>query len=371
MKNLIIFHQNMVMGGVEKVTLNLLKNLDKTKFNIKLILIQNEGELLSQIPKDIEVIFLLKKNYVKNKNIIQKIYGYLFELLLINKKLKELLIQDDTIFLIMNARNFRLNICLKRYKNKKIGWIHGNILNDYGNILEKLNYKLFSQYNFIYNVSKEGEKDFNNKFQNLKHKSKYLYNSLDITKILELSEERIDIKEKYILTVGRLSFYDKGYDILIETISLLKKEGIDKKLYIIGDGEERERLEQEIKRLKLENNIFIKGFDKNPYKWMKNAELFVLSSRGEGLPTVLIEALTCGVPIVSTDCKCGPKEILSNGEYGVLVPVGDSIALKEGIKKVLLNEKLRKELKEKSLKRALDFSNEKIIKRLENEMLEL
>lgn len=371
MKKITLIHYDMVFGGVEKVLLNLLKNLDRQKFKIRLILFEKRGELLSELPEDIEIIFLNKKDSSNKKNILEKIIKTIKNTIDYKKQLKKILINKNDILLILNLRYWIINLSILNLKNKKIGWVHGNILNDYGNILEKLNYRLFSQYNLIYNVSKEGEKDFNNKFENLKNKSKYLYNSLDITKILKLSKEEIDVKENYIVAVGRLSTYDKGYDILIEAISLLKKEGIEKKLYIIGDGEEREKLEEEIKRLKLEKNIIIKGFDKNPYKWMKNAELFVLSSRGEGLPTVLIEALACETPIVSTDCKCGPSEILNNGEYGVLVSVENSEALKEGIKKILLNEKLKKELKEKSLKRALDFSNEKIIKQLENQILEL
>ncbi|MGL5963483.1 MAG: glycosyltransferase [Fusobacteriaceae bacterium] len=368
MKKITLIHHNMVFGGVEKVLLNFLKNLDRQKFQIKLILFEKEGELLNELPEDIEIIFLNKKDKSIKKNILEKIIKTVKNISNYKQQLKKILNDKTEVLLILNIRYWIINLTLLNLRNKKIGWIHGNILNDYGNILEKLNYKLFAQYNLIFNVSKEGKKDFDNKFKKLKNKSKYLYNSLDITKILELNKENLDIKEDYILTVGRLSIYDKGYDILIEAISLLKKEGINKKLYIIGDGKEREKLEKQIKNLNLEKNIFIKGFDKNPYKWMKNAEMFVLSSRGEGLPTVLIEALACEAPIVSTNCKCGPREILDNGEYGVLVPVGDSEALKEGIKKVLL---VQIKLKEKSLKRAKDFSNEKIIKQLENQILEL
>jgi glycosyltransferase involved in cell wall biosynthesis len=91
----------------------------------------------------------------------------------------------------------------------------------------------------------------------------------------------------------------------------------------LGEGKERPLLEELIKKLGLEHDVSLPGFVMNPYAYMARASLFVLSSRWEGLPTVLIEALCCGTPVVSTDCPSGPREILKDGQYGQLVPVGD------------------------------------------------
>ena len=362
-KNILIFHQNLVMGGVEKVTLNIIKNIDKNKFNIKLILVEKFGELLEEIPKDIEVVELLDKDYSIKNNILKYIL-YLKEIYIIRKKLKKI-IKDEDILLNMNMRNIRFNITLFQYKNKKIGWIHGNIMNDFGNFKERINYKLFYQYSIILNVSKEGTDDFNKKFPKLKNRTKTLYNSLDIEFIKKMSVSEKINKNNYLVSVGRLS-EEKGFDILIDSIKLLKDDGIDEKLYIIGEGNERDRLEEKIKKLNLEENVFLPGFNSNPYAILKNSKIYILSSRGEGLPTVLIEALACECPIISTDCKCGPREILNNGDYGLLVPVGDAMELKEGIKKMILDNNLRARFKEKSLERAYDFSNKKILKKLEN-----
>ncbi len=369
MKNIIVFHQNMVFGGVEKVTLNLIKNLNRNKFKVKLILVNLEGQLLKEIPENIEVISLLGVKKKDNKNKISKFFEKIIEIRLIKNKLKKI-IKDEDILLNMNLRNMRLNICLKKYKNKKIGWFHSTITSDIQTVLVKINYKLFKQYRFIYNVSKEGKKDFDRQFPDLESRSKVLYNSFDLDKIKEKSLEPLD-KSNYILAVGRLVNEHKGFDILIDAVKKLKMENIQVKLIIIGDGPDREKIENQIKNNSLEKEVFINGFDENPYKWMNKSKIFILSSNYEGLPTVLIEALACGIPIVSTNCKCGPSEILNNGEYGILVPVGNSEALKEGIKKVLLDKKLQKNLKEKSQKRALEFSNERVIKQLENQMLEL
>lgn len=362
MKKLVFLHKNLVIGGVEKVLLNLLKNLDKNKFQVKLILFEKEGDLISEIPNNINVIYLKQKFLLKNdiflirilKNIINAIF-YFFQL--------KNLIKEDEILLNINMRNCVANLSVFLFKNKKMGWIHGNILNDFGKISEKFNYKLFNQYSKIFNISKQGKRDFDNKFPRLKNKSELLYNSFDIEKIIKRSNEE-NIKEKdFLLTIGRLDF-EKGFDLLIDAIYLLKKDGIDEKLYIIGDGKERENLEKQIKKLNLENNVFLLGFKTNPYTWLKNSKLYILPSRGEGLPTVLIEALACQKAIISTNCLCGPSEILDNGKYGLLVEVENPSALKEGIKKFLLSKELKKNYENKALKRAYDFSNEKILKKL-------
>ena len=107
---------------------------------------------------------------------------------------------------------------------------------------------------------------------------------------------------------------------------------------ILGEGPERESLEALISELGLEKDVARPGWVANPYPWMANAGVYVLSSRWEGLPSVLIEALYCGVPIVATDCLSGPREILDGGEHGLLVPVGDVDALARGIGSALDGE---------------------------------
>ncbi len=102
-------------------------------------------------------------------------------------------------------------------------------------------------------------------------------------------------------------------------------------LLILGDGEERSRLEALVRRLGLQNDVRMPGFVPNPYPYMCHADLFVLSSRWEGLPGVLIEALYCGTPLVATDCPSGPREILADGKYGALVPVGNQDAMAQAM----------------------------------------
>jgi glycosyltransferase involved in cell wall biosynthesis len=104
---------------------------------------------------------------------------------------------------------------------------------------------------------------------------------------------------------------------------------------ILGDGSERDTLEALVSDLGLEQDVRMPGFAGNPYAYMRRADVFVLSSRWEGLPTVLIEAMACGAPLVSTDCPSGAREILEDGKWGLLVPISDPEAMAQAIVQVL------------------------------------
>jgi len=106
---------------------------------------------------------------------------------------------------------------------------------------------------------------------------------------------------------------------------------IDARLLILGEGECRSALEEQARRLDLEDRLFLPGFTDDPTPYFQHAELFVLSSITEGLPTVIIEALDAGTPVVSTDCPSGPREILADGQFGRLVPVNDTRAMAAAI----------------------------------------
>jgi glycosyltransferase involved in cell wall biosynthesis len=136
-----------------------------------------------------------------------------------------------------------------------------------------------------------------------------------------------------ILAVGRLTA-QKDYPTLIQAFAQVRKTRAAR-LLILGEGEERPVLEALVRQLGLEQDVRMPGFILNPYPFMVQAALFVLSSRWEGLPGVLIEALYCGAPLIATDCPSGPREILAEGKYGLLVPVGDPIALSRAIEATL------------------------------------
>jgi len=125
-----------------------------------------------------------------------------------------------------------------------------------------------------------------------------------------------------IVAVGRLAI-QKDYDLLVRAFAQVRPVIPDARLAILGDGEQRHAIDATRVALGLGHSVMLAGFQENPYAWMRRADVLALSSRFEGLPTVLIEGLACGARIVSTDCPTGPAEILDNGRWGRLVPVGD------------------------------------------------
>lgn len=138
-----------------------------------------------------------------------------------------------------------------------------------------------------------------------------------------------------ILGVGKLEA-QKDFSTLIRAFAEVRRVR-SARLVILGWGPDRPKLEALVQQLDLEQDISLLGYVENPYPYMAHASLFVLSSAWEGLPTVLIEAMAVGTPVVSTNCKSGAAEILANGKYGVLAPVGNSQALAEGILEALSN----------------------------------
>lgn len=132
-----------------------------------------------------------------------------------------------------------------------------------------------------------------------------------------------------ILAVGRLT-KQKDFPTLIRAFDQIR-QSVPARLMILGEGVDRNELEGLVRHLGLQDDVSLPGFVENPYAYMHRAALYVLSSRWEGLPTVLIEALYCGPPVIATDCPSGPREILANGRYGALVPMGDVAALSQAI----------------------------------------
>jgi glycosyltransferase involved in cell wall biosynthesis len=139
-----------------------------------------------------------------------------------------------------------------------------------------------------------------------------------------------------VLAAGRLVAL-KGYDTLLRAFARVRQETFAR-LVILGEGPERPNLERLAAELGVAADVDMPGFDPNPFRYMKRAGVFVLSSRCEGLPNVLIQALACGCPVVSTDCPSGPSEILDGGRYGALVPVDDVEAMAGAIVRALLGQ---------------------------------
>jgi glycosyltransferase involved in cell wall biosynthesis len=166
-------------------------------------------------------------------------------------------------------------------------------------------------------------------------KIRVIYNPVVSPELLQLAEQPlthpwfVDTPSQVVLGTGRLT-QQKDFPTLLRAFALVRRER-PMRLVIVGDGEERARLCALAHQLGIDEDVLLAGFDANPYRYMRRASVFVLSSRWEGLPNVLIEAMACGAPVVSTDCPSGPREILEDGKWGKLVPVGDPDKLAEAI----------------------------------------
>lgn len=154
------------------------------------------------------------------------------------------------------------------------------------------------------------------------------------------NSDGINIEGDYICAVGRLC-YEKGFDLLIDAYKkIVDRNSVVPKLIIAGEGDLREALQKKIANLNLNEKVILIGFTRNPYFLMKNSLVFVLSSRYEGLPTVLVEAIALNVPVVAFDCPTGPREIIKTGSGGELVENGDVSGLADAITRQITNKKV-------------------------------
>lgn len=160
--------------------------------------------------------------------------------------------------------------------------------------------------------------------------------------------------EKVLITAVRLDIFQKDFQTLFKALKELNKK-INCHLIILGEGEDREKIIKLAKKLKIYNHINLLGFKKNPIEYIRQADVFVFSSLFEGCPIILVEAMIAKIPIVSTDCDFGPKEILENGKNGILVSVGDYKSMAKAILKLLDDNKLRKRFVKNGLNRIKDY----------------
>lgn len=205
-------------------------------------------------------------------------------------------------------------------------------------------------------------------FKICEKKISVLYNPVDIREIEEKAKEKcgenlFDGSIPVIISVGRI-VPEKNYELLIKAFEIVRKK-IEAKLLIIGEGELKLELSALTKALGIEKDVYFLGWRENPFKYMKKADVFVLSSDFEGFGFVIVEAMACSCPVISTDCPYGPAEILENGKYGILVPPDNENKMAEEIIRLLKNKNLREDLSKKGKERAKDFDIKKIVKEYE------
>ena len=183
-----------------------------------------------------------------------------------------------------------------------------------------------------------------------------IYNFFDLDSIAAQCREAKEYEKFTFVTVGRI---DANKNQLAQ-IEALAKSGLDAQLLIIGDGPLRWQLQSRAEKLGIGERVKFLGVQKNIFAYLKKADCFLLTSKTEGFPNVLVEAMACGLPVIATDCKSGPAEILEGGKLGILIPNDEQDLLVEAMCRVYESPALRKELGAKAKSRARDFSIEKI-----------
>lgn len=385
MKKILFYTSGVGLGGVEKVILEVLKNIDKTKFDVKLGLqYENENFFESEIPREVNYKYMLSQNiidkslyYREKKDIIfyKILYSFMlkYEKYIIKKNYLKFS-KDREIVIDFKSGDFLKLINLSKNK-QKICWLHGEItkLNRYKERKNRLE-KNLKKCNKIICICNEMKKNVIQELPQIEEKIEVIYNPFNINKIREDSQNVYDLTEsekkllenKYIIMVSRFELEMKDFFTLFKAYKKVLEKDKILKLYLLGDGPDRKVIEKKIKELKLEDKVLILGMKKNPYPWIRNSEILVHSSKHEGLPTVLIEALILNKLIVATNCPTGPKEILKNGEYGSLVEIGNFQKMSEEIIELLdLRSQKRKKYLENIKKSIERFDNRIIIKKIE------
>ncbi len=315
-------------GGAEKVLVTFLKNLSPDKYEIDLLLNLYSGKYLKDVPSWVNIYYLNKGEMIttnRPQDIPQKAYRVIYQKLL--KTFPKILYStilsnkqyDIEFAAIHGIADEILNSPIK--SSKKIVWIH----NDLSNIPEYTEERLRKFFGFdeILVISNK----INDLFLSLantevdKQKIVRIYNPIDVEEILNLAKIPCDLKKKEgvktFVSIGTV-FPQKGFDRLLRAHKRLIDEGFLHNVWIVGDGYDFPNIEKLFHELKVEDTAKLVGFKENPYPYFTQTDYYILSSRYEGYPTVLFEAMVLAKPIIATDVS-GVREILNNGELGYII----------------------------------------------------
>ena len=314
-KELIFFMPSMDGGGVEKNLVIIANYFVKKLPKVSLITYDKKFNYL--FDKNIEIINVEKKKTKK----VKKYYKYFKCLILLikeNFKKKKLLVFafQANIYAIILSLFFNFKV-VTRSNSSPSGWTR--------NKFKKFIFRFFFKFaeNIIVN-SKKFQDEFKNEFN---INSILIYNPLNKTEIIKKSKKKLNFKfladKKTLKIINIARFTDqKDHITLLKSFEIFVKK-IKCKLLIMGYGDNEKKMKKFITEKKLNNVIKIINFQKNPYNFLKKADLFVLTSKFEGLPNVLLEAQVLKKFVISSNCPTGPSEILKNGKYGDLFKVGD------------------------------------------------
>jgi len=331
MKKIAICVPTLRFGGGERVAVNLINGLAKYRDLSIDVILYDEKQIDYEVANNINIISLEERTDING--IFNRGISFFRKVFKIRKIFKQRNI--DVVLSIMPS----MNIISLFSGHKNIIISEHNILRKDIPFFEKkisfiLKKKLYIKANRIIAVSNGVKNNLNAVYPNLV--VDVIYNPIDIEEISLRAHENIEEElNNYIVAVGRLH-KQKGFDLLIKAFAKLNLNNLN--LVIIGEGKEKDTLVSLISTLKIEHKVKLLGFKSNPYKYMKLAQCFVLSSRWEGFGLVLAEALVVNKNVIAFNCNYGPSEILLDGKIGTLVEAGNLNSLSNAIKRVLKEE---------------------------------
>lgn len=333
-KNILIVVDNLVVGGVTKVLANMLNLLDYSKYDIDLLVLHNHENMAVTFPKDVKIIdgspfFSVIDQPIKKLLAQKKFFKVLHKIILascIKTNIIKQIIKNDRKKALHKNYDLEIGFCdgfshlYTCYGNTpyKVVWLHSDIkVMNYSQRYISIIKKALQNVDMAVGVSDKVRESYEDIYQ-LKN-CITIPNLINTDEILNKSLETLPIKYNKnlinIISVGRLDF-SKNYEMLISVHKKLIDDGYNICTYIVGDGTEKSKLEQLIKELNISNSFILLGQKSNPYPYVKNADLFALTSRYEGLPTVILEALTLHVPCISTEVA-GVASVLKS-DYGLI-----------------------------------------------------
>lgn len=346
-------------GGAERVLVNLVNNMDSEKYDISVRALVDDGPNKKYLSNNIKYDFIFHKQF-RGLNYIDRIPG-----------IYKYAVRGEYDVIIAYLHGVWTRIVAKAPENQRtIAFLHANMHESvFMKDLVRRNKveECFKNYNSIVAVSESVRKSFV-EVTGISKNTCVKYNTFNIPFILECSKEkdcRLLRNEKMITlcSVGKLEPV-KGLDRMIRVLARLKENGICFTWNVVGEGAEKDKLDNMVNKYGLNDQVLFCGYDNNPYKYIANSDLFVCPSYSEGFSSVVAESVIIGTPVITTDCS-GMKEILGeNNEYGLVVDNNED-SLFRTLKTIAQDDKLLKEYKEKVKRRASFFSMQNTVSEVE------
>ena len=356
----LILLPNLVSGGGQKIVVDLARCLNRDGFQPHLLVHEQFGSFTSEVQCSLagdEVEYLLDRPFRRSD---------LPRLLLRTFARAR---QSDVVVCGLEGRASALGlIAAKLARKPTVCWIHidWSPFSQLVSWRQTLSLRAYRLADNVVACSQGAADNFSELFSVPREKTLPINNMIPCKRVernasVALPPEHASLFDKpTVVMVGRLET-QKGYPYLIEAHAQLIDNGLSHNLVIIGEGSELSKLKAIVKERRVESSVYFLGFQTNPHRYMKRATVFALSSEFEGFGLVLAEALTCGVPVVATDCLSGPAEILDWGKYGLLVRPQDSSELAEALGRMLTEPDLRQRYADLAHERGLDFDETRVV----------